>query len=345
MNRILVLAAESPDEHLLTYPFFHQLREVHANSRIEVACSPPLRKLQFMDRVDEVRVHPEIRASGEGLWSRLIAAEQLGRRLRGLQVTWDMGVSLRDDPGSTWVLKRAGVRRVHAFRDRTLEAYGAASFWPTPPENSLDEPTPGQVTQFDWKRSWPDLRQLEPPRDAYWVLAPGAADDSRQWPVERFLELSRTLRERTGLKGVVVGGPRDAPLAARLCADADTGLQNCAAQAEVPAQSRLLQGAAFVVSNDSEYANLAVLCGAPTHVIWGARDGSRYHPRGPGRLRMLMQPVSCWPCNERRCVIPGERHLQCLRQISVASVVDDIIEVWNRYGSGGLKVRMSGGAT
>jgi len=330
MTRVLVLSPEGADEHLAALPFFLELRATQADSRITLACPSSVRMFHFKGLVDEVLAIPAAPGPDASLWEVFLAAHELGARL-GAGGPWDSCISLSGRPLLTWTAWRAGIREIRRSAPGDPLVVGGAGFWSLPPENPLDEPMVGRYASVDWKQVWGDIRQAAVPAGPYWVLAPGAVSETRQWPVERHMELARLIHARTGLPGFVLGLPRDAPIAVRICADPETGLQDLTARHDLTQLTELLSGSEFVVSNDSEVATLALLCGAQTHVIWGGRDQSVYHPRGPGRLQLILEPVNCWPCDAVHCAVSGEQKLQCLRRIDPGKVAEAVLAVHAKY--------------
>ncbi|MCM2322264.1 MAG: glycosyltransferase family 9 protein [Oligoflexia bacterium] len=331
--RILVRAPNWIGDQVLAYPFYHLLRRAYPRARISVACVPWVEAVQFRNLIDEVLVLPRVLRPG---WlGRIEALEEAGRLLKRAG-PWDLGISLPNSFSAAWQLFRSGARsrrgydvdgrglllnaktpwavgaelhRAEAYVKLLPEAGADAArvmeFWGVPPENDLDPGVPGVVSRFDWQNAWPGVEQVEPPASEYWVLAPGTTAESRRWPMERFASLARSLAEETGAVGVVVGGPAEAPLADQLCGDRSLRLIDRTARGPVSGLARLFAGAKFSVCNDSGLAHIAALCGSPVAIVWGGGDPKRTRPLGPGRVRMVFNPIECWPCERNQCVRPG----------------------------------------
>lgn len=218
--------------------------------------------------------------------------------------------------------------------------FGVQEFWGVAPENDLDEPIPGELKTFDAARFWP-LTQLRDearakheaadrfesvhvPQCDYWVLAPGATADSRRWPLEYFLALSRQIARETRWPCVIVGGPQEAPLAARLCRESDVHFIDLTARGAVPALAEVFKHAKFTVSNESGLAHVASLCGSMVQIVCGAADPRRTQPLGPGKVQVAVNPIDCWPCEKNVCLNPPERKIQCLKGIHPETVWEEI---------------------
>jgi heptosyltransferase-2 len=358
-SKILVRAPNWIGDHILSYPFFHFLRRGYPRARITVACVPWVEAVQFRNLVDDVVVLPK--AQGQGAWASLQALEQGAREVRA-KGPFDLGIALPNSFSAAWFLFRAGVstRRGYGADGRSFlltdrvpwreapvvhraEAYvrllpdgirpqaEVKEFWGVPPVpgDEMDTGTPGVIAAFEPAKAWPDADPLEPPKDGYWVLAPGAVAESRRWPVERFAELARRVIEATGLKCAVIGGVAEARLADKIVAEVGPEkAMDLTAQGSVTRLWKLLRGSRFSVTNDSGLAHVAALCGfpggPPIYVVWGAGDPKRTEPLGPSQIRILLNPLDCWPCERNTCSLPGAQKVECLRGIHPDAVWEEI---------------------
>jgi heptosyltransferase-2 len=282
--------------------------------------------------------------------------EEAAGKLRALG-PFEMGIALPNSFSSAWIQFRAGARerigysgdargfllnRARRWEPEKLghraEAYvkllpesaqpprkfSLTDFWGVPPESDLDPGVPS-VVKFEPKKAWASSQPLASPvSEPYWVLAPGSTADSRRWPAENFANLARRILAETGLTGVVVGGVSEAPLAAKLCGDPDLKLKDFTAQGPVASLWPVFAGAKFTVSNDSGLAHVASICGSPVQIIWGAGDPKRTEPLGPGRVRVLFNPIDCWPCERNSCSQPEGLKLACIRSIDSDRVFEEM---------------------
>jgi heptosyltransferase-2 len=351
-ERILVRAPNWIGDQILAFPFFHYLRRAYPRARVTSVCVDWVEPLQFAGLVDQVYRLP--RAYRGTLREKLELLEQAARELRS-QGPWDLSISLPNSLSSAWLLYRAGAKRRRGYKsdgrgwllndglrwdpspglhraqayadllpDGARPAIPMQEFWGVPAENELDEDLPGELPRFDHARYWPGVEQVEPPKQPYWVLAPGATADSRRWPVEYFRELARKIHATTKMPGVVVGGPKEAPLASALCAERELGLIDRVAQGPVTGLARVFGGAKFTVCNESGLAHVAALCGSFTQIVCGAADPRRTRPLGPGKVQVAINPVDCWPCERNACTQPAGLQIQCLRGIPSETVYEEI---------------------
>ncbi len=193
-------------------------------------------------------------------------------------------------------------------------------FWTLPPENELDPPIRGEVDAFPAELAWPKAVGMDPPSEPYWVMAPGSMADSRRWGEEQFVTLAREVVRETGWSGVIVGGPKEAPIAERLKQDRSLQLKDWTARGPITDLWRVLRGARFTVANDSGIAHLSTLLGSPTYIAWGAGDPRRTRPLGPSVVQIEVNAVDCWPCEKNSCEKRGDDHLACIRGVKASHV-------------------------
>jgi heptosyltransferase-2 len=357
--KILVRAPNWIGDQVLSYPFFHFLRRGYPRAKITVACVPWVEATQFRNLIDEiVLLH---RPKENTLWARFQALEA-GARLVREKGPYDLGISLPNSFSAAWLLWRAGAanrrgyvadgraflltERLHLREEPVVhraEAYVGAlpdearplaeikDFWGIPPVegDELDPGTPGVIPEFQPERAWPEADPIEPPSTPYWVLAPGAVAESRRWPIERFTDLARKVDGETKWPCLVVGGPAEAPLADRLIGELGRErVRDWTAQGSVTRLWKTLRQAKFVVANDSGLAHVAAICsrreGPSIHVVWGAGNPKRTEPLGPSRVRILLNPIDCWPCERNSCSLPSGQKVECLRGIHPDAVWEEI---------------------
>ena len=142
--------------------------------------------------------------------------------------------------------------------------------------------------------------------------------------MENFANLARKIAAETGWTGIVVGGVSEAPHRSETLRGPELKLMDFTAQGSVASLWPVFAGAKFTVSNDSGLAHVASICGSPVQIVWGAGDPKRTEPLGPGRVRVLFNPVDCWPCERNSCSQPEGLKLACIRGIDSANVWEEM---------------------
>jgi lipopolysaccharide heptosyltransferase III len=116
------------------------------------------------------------------------------------------------------------------------------------------------------------------PGSPYAVFQPGARLPGMRWPVAKFAEIARWLRERHGLASVVNLGARDDEITAEVRSE----LQNCAvvmdSRPDIRELIALIAASRIFVGNDSGPAHLAAALQRPGVVIFGVTDPAQWRP-------------------------------------------------------------------
>lgn len=343
-RRILVRTPNWIGDQVMAYPFFDRLRAIYPDAHVTAFCVPWVEHIQFRNLVDEVIAVPVPRH--RSLWEKWTSLEAAGHvaRLRG---PWDIAISLPNSLTAAWQIFRSGASERWGYagdarrwlltrqvpndgqtrhRADTYMQILPNALRPESPASEFWQSTNGRPRHFSADEAWGGFPVLKPPQEPFWVLAPGSVADSRRWPVERFATLARLIVAETGLRGVVVGGDSDAPLARSLCADSSLRLVDCTARGPIPILRRHFQQAAFTVANDSGLAHVASLCGSPVQVVWGAGNPRHTRPLGPGRVQVISTQLRCWPCERNTCERTDGPAYECLDAITPEAVWRQIRE-------------------
>ncbi|HUF75632.1 MAG TPA: glycosyltransferase family 9 protein [Longimicrobiales bacterium] len=156
-------------------------------------------------------------------------------------------------------------------------------------------------------------------------LFPGAHAPARRWPEERFVELAGRLHA-TGARLVVLGGPPEAELTARVAAAAPGSL-DAGGRTDLFDLAALLSLCDLVVTNDTGPMHLAGAVGTPTVSLWGPSDPDEVRQVGAPDFRVTGPELPCKPCYRNRCGRRGagtllpDAHEECMRLIEVDSVI------------------------
>ena len=119
------------------------------------------------------------------------------------------------------------------------------------------------------------------------AVHPGSGSPTKNWPVERFVEIVRRLRA-AGREAVAVLGEADAAEAAVFARELPD-LPVLTDLTLVELAGALAECGAFL-GNDSGIAHLAAAVGLPTTALFGPSDADVWAPRGRGGVRVLRAP-------------------------------------------------------
>lgn len=158
---------------------------------------------------------------------------------------------------------------------------------------------------------------LTPSRE-YAVLVPGARKPVNRWPAQRFGELA----SRLPLKTVVVGGKGDRALAEEVVKGSGGKAVSLAGKTGLKELISIIQGARFVVSNDTGPMHVAAAFGVPVFALFGPANPVRTGPYGEGHT-VIRKMISCSPCYRRSCNNPRCMDMITVRE--VAGIIDDFL--------------------
>jgi lipopolysaccharide heptosyltransferase I len=149
------------------------------------------------------------------------------------------------------------------------------------------------------------------------LVNPGAAWPNKRWPPARFGELARALRDRHGLRSVVLWGPGEDALAAEVVRASD-GAAIAAPPTSLTDLVALARAAALVVSGDTGPLHIATAVGVPAVALFGPTNPRRNGPWDDADISISLYD-RCDCHYERRCRRTAD--LWCLGTIGVDAVV------------------------
>jgi ADP-heptose:LPS heptosyltransferase len=137
----------------------------------------------------------------------------------------------------------------------------------------------------------------------YYVIAPGAGHEYRQWPVEKFAGLTRRVYGATGWEGLICGSASEQPLAAAIISLGAISLRDYTGVTTIPELLRVIQRAQLVVANETSAIHIAAAVGTPSVCILGGGHYGQFLPYdvplrpGTEHPRCVSQPMQCFNCN------------------------------------------------
>lgn len=148
-------------------------------------------------------------------------------------------------------------------------------------------------------------------------LHPGSVWATKRWPEERFAALASRLVMELGARIVLVGGPGDKRLCARVAEAAGAGVLDLAGRTSLAELIALMPRLALFATNDSGPMHIATASGVPTLAFFGPTTRELgFFPYGPEH-RVLEKELSCRPCGLHGGRSCPHGHFLCMRLISV----------------------------
>lgn len=205
------------------------------------------------------------------------------------------------DPGGEGMFAPSETRHVVAINLGLLAGLGVA---PGPPEFPLAVPESAVARAMH-----------EATGGRYALLNPGAAWPNKRWPPARLGALAAMLRERQGLRSVVIWGPGEAGLGEGVVA-ASQGAAVLSPKTSVADLAALAQGARVMVSGDTGPTHIAAAVGTPLVGIYGPTRPERNGPWLPDD-ETVSRASQCQCHHLRQC----RAATMCLLDIGVEEVL------------------------
>lgn len=159
----------------------------------------------------------------------------------------------------------------------------------------------------------------------YIAVACRAVAESRRWGTENYAQLVRSIVDELKLKVVLVGSADDRPAAASVVADhPETTVVNLAGKSSLRESAAVLSRAACFVGNDSGPAHLAAAVGTPIVVLSGADDPKETSPMSRRKELIYLEHLDCISCVKNKCPLTGEKHMACMKGITVGMVQERV---------------------
>ncbi len=328
-REILVRGPNWTGDLIMATPGFRALRAGFPDARITLLVREPLCPLldgaPWFDRVVPL-------APGRSGLLRLLRE---GRALRRSK-RFELGLCLPDSFEAALLMRLAGVRHsvgyarggrsallheavplpaasARVLLARELHVLGLVEALGCPPRGTALELF---VTEAEEREA--EARLLErgvDPAAKLVLLAPGASfGASKLWPAESFAAVGDALSEQ-GASLVVVGGPGERALAARVAAAMRGPVADLTGAIGLGPLKALVRRARLLVANDAGARHLAVAFGVPCVVLMGPTSLEKTN-LNLERVSVLSADVACRPCYLRDCPIDH----RCLTRIPPALV-------------------------
>jgi len=162
----------------------------------------------------------------------------------------------------------------------------------------------------------------------YAAISFQAVAESRRWGTENYRKLAERLVENHKLAIVLIGGPSDQRLGDEIVETAGhKEIVNLAGKTTLRESAAILAQAELFVGNDSGPAHLAAAVDCPVVVISGADDPKETSPLARHKRLIYLSHLDCISCVKNRCPLKPDQQMQCMKQITVVSVLDQIADL------------------
>jgi lipopolysaccharide heptosyltransferase I len=307
VNHILIVRLGSLGDIVHALPAAAALREAFPRARIDWLVDARHRELlECVPVVDRAIL---LRAPTIAAWMEAV------RELR--RTPYDAAVDFQGLMKSAVLARASGARRVLGFSIWHLRERGARPFY----SEAHDPGAPAHVIQKNLALIEPlgiagapvrfplqcpgtspavaSVRQWLGPESAVALINPGAAWPNKRWPPARFGELAARLRDRFGLRSIVLWGPGEDELGTAVVA-ASNGAALAAPPTSIADLVQLAREASLFVSGDTGPLHIAAAVGTPIVGIYGPTDPARNGPWSPADVT-VSRFARCGCHHRRRC--------------------------------------------
>ena len=332
-HKILVMRYRFIGDTVLTVPFLRNLRAAYPQAQIDLMLEPfsgqVLEGCPYVDRVIpfELRtIHRYSKSTDRGkiagnlhYWNlirkeRYDAVFVLKRSLSSALLVWAAGIPRRigfategrrlflTDP----VVYRQDQHEVENFLDclRVIEVPVGSThleLWTAPEQ---DRKASSLLAEAGWKSG--DLKV---------IIHAAASLPAKQWPLERFAEIMRTLRDQYQARFVYTGAKGDSPLYETIEAFGPFDGLNLCGVTSLRENIAVYRACDLFFGVDSGPMHMAAAAGVPVVALFGPTDERKWGPWGEGHS-VVTKRLACHPCKPHKC---GDH--RCMDQISVADAL------------------------
>ena len=348
-KKILVLRYRFIGDTVLTVPFLRNLREAYPGARIDLMLEPfsgqVLEGCPYVDRV----IPFELRTI-----HKYSAGSDRGKAAAYLHYLRTIG---REGYDIAFVLKRSLSSALLVWASRVPRRVGFAT---EGRRLLLTDPVPYRHDQHEVENFLDCLRALDiPVRSKHLELWPGPEQErkaeelfsragwsagdlkviihaaaslpAKQWPLDRFAEVMRGLRDRQGARFVYTGARDDARLYDEIERLGPFGGLNLCGVTTLRENIAVYRASDLFFGVDSGPMHMAAAVGVPVVALFGPTDERKWGPWGEGHV-VLSRRLSCHPCKPHKC--PRN---ECMELIGAAEALDAVerkIEALRASGRG-----------
>jgi lipopolysaccharide heptosyltransferase II len=155
------------------------------------------------------------------------------------------------------------------------------------------------------------------------ALVPGAAHFTKRWPEHHWAALTELLTQK-GLGVVVLGGPAEAEVGARLAAIAGRHGVSAAGQVDLAGTAALLKRARCAVAGDTGVMHLATAVQTPVVTLLGPTVGAFGFLPYNARSTVVERELDCRPCSKMGGPACPLGHHHCLEWIPAEEVAEAV---------------------
>lgn len=346
-RKILLLRADGVGDFAMSSALFPALRRAYPEARIDLLCSTLARPLaEVFVKAGDINHIYAVPLNGRTLRQD----RKIVRELR--EVGYDVAADLRGDFRNVLAAFFARIPRRYGFSYSGFD-YLLTRAIRTPVEQV------GTVHQVDETSRMSELLgagplltgpRIEPPEAdrefaGRFLAEHGRAVDrplvalhlsagmpARVWPLERFVEVARRLRESHGAQFLVLGGPDDRGLGEQFAAELGEPAIIAAGSTNLVQSIALLEKCDVFIGTDSGPAHLASAARCPVVVLFGPGNLQVMRPYAQ-RMQVVRSPRPCdRHCHNKTCAVPETHCMKAITPQDVTAAAESLLGARVRDG-------------
>jgi ADP-heptose:LPS heptosyltransferase len=151
----------------------------------------------------------------------------------------------------------------------------------------------------------------------------------KRWPLDRVVELGKSLAARRGCRLVVFAGPGEDAYRDEL-AEALRGAAVRLTTYPIRETAAIVGELDGLVVSDGGIMHVSVAAGTPTVGVFGSAEPDIWFPYEKyGPYRAAIVPIDCRPCHSHEC-----DHISCLRGVTPEMVEDLLFDALSQAAEG-----------
>lgn len=346
-KRILVLRYRFIGDTILTIPFLRNLRKAEPDAHIAWVLAPGSAEvadgIPYVDELifwDPPTIHADSRSTHKTMGDKLGFIRQLRAR------RFDKVYVLKRSFGSAVIGLLSGARSRVGFSTegrRFLLTKGVPyQHGRHEVQNFLDVlRADGVPVTDDYLEAWLSdeeqafaagffkERGVEPGEKVI-AIHPFAANETRGWHLDNFIELARLLQERYGARILFLGGPRDREALVPIRAALPVKPLEAVGATTLRQTMAILSRCNLLVCNDSGIMHLGASLQVPLVALFGPQSPVKFGPYG-ARCRVIYRKFPCSPCRQKffeECKPSARMKPECVEAITVDEVMGEVAVLW-----------------
>ena len=150
------------------------------------------------------------------------------------------------------------------------------------------------------------------------IVHTAASLPAKQWPLDRFAEVMRSVKQKFNARFVYTGAQNDAALYQEIEKQGPFGGLNLCGITTVRENLSVYRESHLFFGVDSGPLHMAAAVGIPVVALFGPTDDRKWGPWGEGHT-VITKKLSCHPCKPHKCT-----DNQCMKEISAEEALEAV---------------------